>query len=103
MSPRPPLRGPALPTPRNVMYWPVATPAGTRISMSSSARTRPSPRHFLHGDATTLPSPAHVGHTETLTTAPKNDCCARRTSPDPRHVLHVATDVPGSAPLPAQA
>src|SRR5712671_5612043 len=102
MSPAGPPRGPTFPTPRIVMYCPVATPAGTRTSTCFSPRTRPSPRHFLHGEAMTVPSPAHVEHGATLITCPKKDRCARRTSPVPLQVEQVAVDVPGSAPLPSQ-
>src|SRR5512141_560148 len=102
MSPRPPPRGPTLPTPRIVMYCPVATPAGTFTRISCSCLTRPSPRHFLHGDVMIVPSPAHVGHGATLMTWPKNDFCARRTSPAPAHVVQRLALVPGSAPLPSQ-
>src|SRR5688500_3179377 len=101
MSPRSPPRGPALPTLRNVMYCPVATPGGIRTWIVWSARTRPSPLHFLQGDCTTVPSPEHVGHGATLTNCPKNDRCARRTSPEPAHVGQRWTVVPGSAPLPS--
>src|SRR5215469_12707564 len=100
MSPRSPPRGPALPRPRSVMYCPVATPAGTRIVTVFSARTRPSPRHFLHGVETTVPSPPQVGHGATLTNWPKNERCARRTSPLPPQVAQRWGVVPGSAPLP---
>src|SRR5215213_3692328 len=100
MSPRGPPRGPTLPCPRSVMYCPVATPGGTFSLIVRSTRTRPSPRHFLHGALTTCPSPAHVGHGATLTNCPKNERCARRTSPLPPHVVHVVGFVPGSAPLP---
>src|SRR5215210_5333273 len=62
---------------------------------------RPSPRHFLHGEAMTVPSPEQVAHGATLTTWPKNERCARRTSPLPLHVVQVAGDEPGSAPLPS--
>src|SRR3954447_11865368 len=102
MSPRGPPRGPTLPTPRIVIYWPVATPAGMRTRISFSPLTRPSPRHFLHGEEMTVPSPEQVGHGATLTTWPKNERWARRTSPLPRHVAHVTGDEPGSAPLPSQ-
>src|SRR5688500_1499688 len=64
-----------------------------------SPRTRPSPRHFLHGDWTTFPSPEHVGQGATLTNCPKNDRCARRTSPAPLQVGHRCAVDPGSAPV----
>src|SRR5258705_352695 len=41
MSPRGPPRGPILPMPRSVMYWPVATPAGICTGTVCSPRTRP--------------------------------------------------------------
>src|SRR5258708_12326413 len=82
------------------MYWLVATPAGTLTMISRSARVRPSPRHFLHGDWTIRPSPLHVGQGATVTNCPKNDRCARRTSPAPLHVPHTWLEVPGSAPHP---
>src|SRR5256714_2013727 len=102
MSPRGPPRWPAFPTPRSVMYCPVATPGGTSIEISRSSRNRPSPRHFLHGVCTVVPSPLHVGHGATVTNCPKNERCARRTSPLPLHVAHVCAFEPGSAPLPVQ-
>src|SRR5581483_12066938 len=100
--PRGPPFVPALPTPRSVMYCPVATPAGTWIDSSWSPRMRPSPRHFLHGVWTMRPSPWQVGHGATVTNWPKNERCARRTSPAPPHVLQISDFVPGSAPLPEQ-
>src|SRR3982750_4576761 len=102
MSPRGPPRGPTLPTPRIVMYWPVATPAGMRTTICFSPRSRPSPLHFLHGEEMTVPSPEHVGQGATLTTCPKNDRWARRTSPLPWHVVQTVGDDPGSAPRPSQ-
>src|SRR5437867_12112504 len=102
MSPRGPPRGPTLPTPRIVMYWPVATPAGIRTTICFSPLTRPSPRHFLQGEEITVPSPEQFGHGAMLTTCPKKERCARRTSPLPRHVAHVTGDDPGSAPRPSQ-
>src|SRR5918911_3316351 len=82
------------------MYCPVATPGGMLSMIVCSSRSRPSPRHLLHGDVTTTPSPAHVGQGATLTNWPKKDRCARRTSPVPPHVVHRCGFVPGSAPLP---
>src|SRR6478609_4414094 len=73
-----------------------------RMATCFSPRVRPSPLHFLHGDAMTVPSPAHAGHGATLTTWPKKDLWARRTSPLPAHVEHVIGDDPGSAPRPSQ-
>src|ERR1700687_5300727 len=76
-------------------------PAGTRTTICFSALTRPSPRHFLHGEGMIVPSPEQVGHGATLITWPKNERWARRTSPLPPHVAHTVVDVPGSAPLPS--
>src|SRR5689334_12825008 len=101
MSPRGPPRGPTLPTPRIVMYCPVATPAGIRTAICFSPRIRPSPLHFLHGAATTVPSPEQLGQGATLTTWPKKLRWARRTSPVPRQVVHVVGFDPGSAPRPS--
>src|SRR6202161_3416708 len=100
MSPRPAPRDPTLPWARKVMYWPVATPGGIRTVTDRSTRTRPSPRHFLHGDETTAPSPAHVGHAATRTNCRTKERCARRASPAPAHVGHLWGLVPGSAPEP---
>src|SRR5690348_4751799 len=100
MSPRGPPRCPAFPTPRNVMYCPVATPGGTSILISRSPRIRPSPRHFLQGVWTTVPSPLQVGQGATVTNWPKNERCARRTSPLPLHVGQVVGLSPAPAPDP---
>src|SRR5690348_2372930 len=102
MSPRSPPRGPALPTPRSVMYCPVATPAGILTLIVLSPRTRPSPLHLRQGEAMVVPAPLHVGHGDTLTNWPKNERCARRTSPVPAHVGQRCGVVPGSAPDAAQ-
>src|SRR5450759_1343604 len=101
MSPLGPPRCTTLPTPRIVLYWPIATPAGIRTSISFSPLIRPSPLHFLQGDEITVPSPEQLEHGATLTTWPKKERCARCTSPLPRHVAHVTGDDPGSAPLPS--
>src|SRR5919199_3470459 len=101
-SPRCPPRVPAFPTPRRVMYWPLATPGGIWTLIVLSPRVRPSPRHFLQGDSTICPSPLHVGHGATLTNCPKNDRWARRTSPEPPHVGQTRGLEPGSAPFPLQ-
>src|SRR3979411_473517 len=73
-----------------------------RTVICFSARTRPSPRHFLHGEAMIVPSPEHVEQGATLITWPKNDRWARLTSPLPPQVAHTVGEVPVSAPLPSQ-
>src|SRR5882672_7955617 len=102
MSPIGPPRGPTFPTPRMVMYCPVATPAGIRTTTCFSPLMRPSPRHFLHGEGMIVPSPEHVEQGATLITWPKNERWARRTSPLPLQLAQTVVDVPGSAPLPSQ-
>src|SRR3990167_3169611 len=77
------------------------TPAGTAISIVSSATTLPSPRHALQGSFTTLPSPWHAGHTARDANVPKNVRCACSTIPDPSQVGQVLAPPFFSLPRPS--
>ena len=60
-------------------------PAGTSTSISRRVRTRPSPRHCVHGFGTTCPLPSHRKHGAAVTSWPRIDLRIWRTSPLPPH------------------
>src|SRR3989338_1350421 len=94
-------RTPVSPLPAIRSVVPSDTPAGTAISIVSSATTLPSPRHALQGSFTTLPSPWHAGHTARDANVPKNVRCACSTIPDPSQVGQVLEPPFFSLPRPS--
>ncbi len=56
-SPAGPPRGPASPSPRSGMKFPLVTPGGTFTEMVSLSDIRPSPAHVLQRSRTMRPSP----------------------------------------------
>ena len=78
---------------------PSSMPAGIFTLSNFSVRSRPSPRHSLHGLLLIWPSPWQRGQGRATVRMP----WLVRTSPRPPHVSQVTLRVPASAPLPLHA